>query len=305
VSGLLQRPRGRAREDDAPSSPSGRVPAAQPVSRVGARIGRGFVWAFLAWFVTVGTLAIVGNILRSDPTVSTSTTAQSWPGDDAKAYAATFASTLLTYSPDHTDERTAALRAMLVSRLDPDQMLSPNGTQTITGAWASSARRVDSQHANVTVVVQSTSGRQAPATACLSVPVARDDAHGLVVYDYPAPVSCPARASTPDPASSEIEEPTATDIRSMLQRFLAEQYMTGGDVAPEFLVPGAQVVPLGHAYARVNVTSVAQTPASTARSRMVLATVTARDAATGADLTIRYRIRVVYRNQRWLVQSVA
>ena len=53
----------------------------------------------------------------------------------------------------------------------------------------------------------------------------------------------------------------------------------------------------------VDVTSLVLTAPAQGRARAVLATVRAKDAATGASYGLRYRLRLV-REDRWLVAAV-
>ena len=81
-------------------------------------------------------------------------------------------------------------------------------------------------------------------------------------------------------------------------------YLAGDAGALSFYVPaGVRIGALGRKHELVDVTSLALLPAPKGRVREVLATVRARDAATGATYGLRYRLRLV-REDRWLVAAV-
>ena len=303
MTGLLNRSRGRARED-APST-NGQHPGLQPVSRTFTKIVRGVAVGALivvAIMGLIGFVAIVKLGVGDKTTTRTTSAAQSFPDDRARAFAATFATALLTYNPASTDIRTTDLQAMVGPRIDVGQMLSPpaKATQQVTGTqpYVDPRARLDAHHARIVVAV-TTMHNEVAGTDYWSIPVARDNDGGLAVYDYPAPTSPPAHANVGSPLEQNVEDANADAITETLIGFLGE-YLAGGTVTSQYLVPGAQVQPLEHRYTHVSLTSTALA-GSTRLTRTVLATVSAKDANTGADLTLRPRITVVYRDGHWFV----
>ena len=159
--------------------------------------------------------------------------------------------------------------------------------------------RIDDSHALVTVAAAATGG-----TRYLTVPVARDARGGLVVSDLPSLAAPPALASVPAPAAESLPAGERGPIEDVVSRFLRR-------------VPGRRrrascrssrragcgSARSAHEHELVDVTSLALLAPAQGRVREVLATVRARDAATGATYGLRYRLRLV-REDRWLVAAV-
>ena len=160
--------------------------------------------------------------------------------------------------------------------------------------------RLDDSHALVTVAAAATGG-----TRYLTVPVARDARGGLVVSDLPSFAAPPARGvgargGGRGGAGERARGRSRTSSR--------------GSCAPTSAGDAGRAVvsacPRGCGSARwaaehelVDVTSLALAAPPQGRVREVLATVRARDAATGATYGLRYRLRLV-REDRWLVAAV-
>ncbi len=306
VTGLFT----RAREATPSPRPGGlfdeRVPAAQAVSRTLARVGRVVLWLVLGWIALAGIVGYV-TIVRGghDTAVRANATASAFPGDDTKAFAASFATTLMTYTPADAEQRERTLQAMSSRELDGGRMLELDGqrAQRVDGAWPAGVTRIDGQHAFVTVAVVIRASGLAPVTRYLTVPVARDADGGLAVYGLPAPAAPPALSAIGDVRTAAVDTTEASGIEALLEQFLSEQYLSGGQIASQYLVPGARIVALGQRYDHVSLTSI-ELASRAGMARTVLATVQATDAATGAEQTMRLRITVEYRDQHWLIKSI-
>lgn len=257
--------------------------------------------AALAWLVLAGGVGFVALVRfgLGDAPSSGASENPTWPDDEAKAFAARFAQTVLTYSPSPkaVDARTAAIQAMVSSEVDAERVAAvPEGTrQRVLGTWPAGGQRHGSRVADI-VVAATVSNARSTSTLHLSVPVARDAYGGLVVDAYPAPVSPPAAAQSPPASDVSLDDANADAIEALLKRFLPA-YLSGGATAPEFLAPGVTVVPLGRRYINVNLVSTAldgPAPASpTAPVRHLLVVVEAVDLDTRALVTARYRMTVV------------
>ena len=158
--------------------------------------------------------------------------------------------------------------------------------------------RIDDSHALVTVAAAATGGTQ-----YLAVPVARDARGGLVVSDLPSLAAPPARRRCRRRRRSRCRRVSAAPIEDVVSRFL-RAYLGGDAGALSFYVPaGVRIGALGQRHELVDVTSLALLAPAKGRVREVLATVRAKDAATGATYGLRYRLRLV-REDRWLVAAV-
>ena len=89
----------------------------------------------------------------------------------------------------------------------------------------------------------------------------------------------------------------------MLARFF-RGYLAGDTGALAYLVPaGTRAAATAGGFELVELASVGAAGPPVAGGRLVLATVDARDQATGAVLALRYRVRMVHRD-RWYVAAV-
>jgi hypothetical protein len=232
--------------------------------------------------------------------------APAWPDDAARALAVAFATAYLTHTPseapDAAARRLTALAAPeLAGQLAP-QFDRDAPAQDVRSATVARTVTLDARHALITVAATLTSGRQL-GTRRLTVPVARDDAGGVIVDELPSFAAAPARATT---APREDEPLIGADrgaIEAVLGRFL-RAYLAGDTGALSYLVaPGVRIAATAD---RLELRSLAAittiAPASAAR-RAVLATVHARDPQARALYVLRYRVELV-RRDRWYVAAI-
>ncbi len=279
------------------------------MSKLLRTIGRFLLWGAVLLVVVRG----VGAILSGEPESSTRAQAgarvatQVFPNDEARAFAVQFARAYLTFTPEHPGYHELAVRPYLARDLREDAALEfpdRGPSQTVTSATIARAKPLGGGRALVTVAA--TVLNDTVTTRYLTVPVARDNAGGLVVYDYPAFSSPPAPGdvtTTADPGS--LEGPGAGEIEDLLRRFLTA-YL---DAQPlnqlsYFLARDARVTALAQRYRLREVVGLAQLGDTTGPQRTVLATVRVKDPATRATYTLRYRIEVT-RRDRWYVQAIA
>jgi hypothetical protein len=156
---------------------------------------------------------------------------------------------------------------------------------------------LDGSHALVTVAAATTGG-----TRYLAVPVARDARGGLVVSDLPSLAAPPARASVPAVPVESLPLGERGPIEDVVSRFM-RSYLAGGAGGLGYLVPAGRIGALGQRHELVDVTSLALLAPAQGRVRELVATVRAKDAATGATYGLRYRLELV-REDRWLVAAV-
>jgi hypothetical protein len=182
--------------------------------------------------------------------------------------------------------------------------------QIVTDAWVAATRTLGERpnaggrrfgRALITVACALSTGR----TRYLAVTVERDRSGGLAVVDYPGFVPPPPAAhlgdrATPDPVTGA----NANAVTSLLEQFFPV-YLAGKAVAAQFLMPGATLAPLAQAFDGVSVVSVADGGSQTGGEHLVLTLLRARDLATRAQYTLRYRVAIKRTTDgRWLVNSI-
>jgi hypothetical protein len=163
-----------------------------------ARLGRLALWLAVAMVLIRG----LGEVMAGERATSTgraqpTAPAPMWPDDAARALAVEFASAYLSYAPGedpgaYTGRLAALVSTPVAGELAPSLPSRGRG-QTVRSATVAATARVDARHALVTVAVQLAAKRDV-RTRRLVVPVARDRAGGLVVYDLPSFAPAPARA---------------------------------------------------------------------------------------------------------------
>lgn len=223
----------------------------------------------------------------------------------------------------------------------PEWKVEPARAQRVTGAWVHGVETVDDSHWRVTVAARVEIGAPVPAAPVpaapqaqpsgqpasqvqppaqpvpqaqppaqpapqvrvlyLSVPVAHAD-DSWIVYDFPALVPAPPRASAQEPMLSG--KPVA-DNDDSVQRLLTgffQAYMKGADVS-YFLVPG---VPAPRAMAGFDLDSVGDVAVvQSGADTWALAEIRLKDSLTGAVLTTRYTLQITRQNGRWYIHNFA
>ena len=279
----------------------------EPASKLLRQIGRVVLWGALLLILVRG----VGTILSGDPESTTraqavgSPSTQAFPDDEARAFAVQFARAYLTYTPEHPDYHELAVRPFLAAPLRENGALelpTRGPSQTVSAATVARAKALGGNRALVTVAA--TVVNRTVTTRYLTVPVARDRAGGVIVYDYPAFSSPPPAGSVTADKPEPLDGPGAKEIPDLLRRFFAA-YLDGRQLSDlsYFLTRDARVTPLAQRYRLRDVLGVSKAGEGAARKRAVLVTVRARDVETRADYTLRYRVELVQRD-RWYVQAL-
>jgi hypothetical protein len=263
------------------------------------RLGRVVLWVFVAVLLIRGAADLFA---RERPAAAVRSVAPAsrvvWPNDEARAFAVEFARAYLDYSPREPERSAAAVRAFVAPELADSvvpQFARDAPAQSVGAAAVARSVVIDARHALVTVAVDG--GRY------LTVPVARDGAGGLVVYDLPSFAAPPARGqvapASPDPLSG-AQRGAIVDVAS---RFL-KAFLAGDSGGLRYLVPpNVRMQALGRPQQLVGVVSVSELSPPAGRSREVLATARVRDAASGATFMLAYRLQLLYR-ERWLVAEL-
>jgi hypothetical protein len=153
----------------------------------------------------------------------------------------------------------------------------------------------------VTVAV----GLEGGGSRYLTVPVARDEAGGLAVFEAPSFSAPPARGTVTGGDPVPLSGSAAEAITDLTERFLRRYVVGAGEPGlAYFLAPGVRVASMPDGLEVVSVDGVDAVGRSGGSRRWVLASVRVRDDATGAVYALAYRVEVV-RHDRWYVAAVA
>jgi hypothetical protein len=162
---------------------------------------------------------------------------------------------------------------------------------------------LDGRHALVTVAATVSVSGKAAAPRYLTVPVARDSRGGLVVSDLPSFAAPPGRAVLESAPVQPLNGVEQGEVEDVLSRFF-RAYLAGDARELEYFVPaGVRMGALGERHELVELVSVSQAAPAAGDERAVVATVRARDVASGVVYPLRYRVRLV-RGDRWYVAAV-
>lgn len=296
------------------------TPVGLPVSARARRIrtGQRVLWGILLIMFAAFFVRGLADWFASPavPAVRASDGAAGSSAQDAQRVAAAFAHVFLSYSPARVEQQQRELEGMLADDVSADDAITPaTRPQRVLAAWPGKPRFDRRLPGNprgafrAAVVVTCIVERLGTTRMVhLSVPVISDGDDGFVVAGNPAPMSAAALATNvrelPQQALSDAD---TTAIGPLLTRFF-DQYLTGDEVIPELLTPAAsrdeRIRPLGQRLQLVNVERFAQIGIGAATSKWIAVTVTARDTKTRAKFTFDYRLRVIYRDGRPLVDTL-
>jgi hypothetical protein len=280
-----------------------RVPGLGTPGELLARFGRAVLWLLVAVLLIRG-LADVLEPRESAAVVAAPKAAPAaWPDDDAKAFAAEFSRAYLTFSPKDPDASAEAIQAFaapdLATTIAPE-FGDDADAQAVSSATVARTVALDDRRALVTVAV-TVEGAETPTY--LTVPVSRDAAGGLVVSGLPSFAAAPGRAAPDEPSTDPLPSRERAEIEPVVSRFL-QSYLAGDASALEYLVPAGTRIPAPAAgHELVGVASLSLATPATGRERLVLASVRAREAASGAVFSLQYRLNLV-REDRWYVAAV-
>lgn len=281
-----------------PRAPSRGAPAPRTAAGLLKTVGRAVVWLFVAVLLIRGAADLFVRERPAAAVRGTPAVPVVWPDDEARAFAVEFARAYLSYSAGDPNRSADAVRAFVTPELADSvvpQFAKDARAQSVAAVAVARSVVVDARHALITVAVDG--GRY------LTVPVARDGAGGLVVYDLPSFAAPPARARVSAPAVDPLADPEGDAIVDVVGRFL-KAFLAGDAREMSYFVPsGVRIDALGRRHELVGQVSVARLSPASGRSREVLATARARDAAGGATYTQRFRLRLV-RRDRWLVAGL-
>jgi Conjugative transposon protein TcpC len=267
-------------------------------------LGRVALWSVVVLLLLRGAADLLAVEPTAPATPAPRAAAVTWPDDEARAFAVEFARAYLSWSPRRPSEYERGLQGFvspeLATSLVPE-LAGRGPDQTVQAATVARTATVDAQRALVTVAATVDAARL--ATRYLTVPVARDGQGGLVVYDLPSLAAPPARGDVSVPEVEPLRGVDRAAIEDVLTRFF-RAFLAGRADELEYLVPpGVRIGALGEPHRLEGLVSIAQLGPPGRDGRDVLATVQARDEATRAVYSLRYRVRLV-RRDRWYVAAV-
>ena len=266
-------------------------------------VGRVAVWALIALLLVRGVADVLAS--ESPPGVVSGRRAAVavWPDEQARAFAAGFARAYLSYSPRFPKRYVRGLRRFMAPELVGDavpRFPRRGRDQLVAQAAVARVRRVDDEHALVTVAVGLAGS---PGLRYLAVPVGRDARGGLAVYDLPSFVASPAAGRLPAVESEPLPAAERAELEDVLGRFF-RAFLAGDTAGLKYLVPaGARVRALSPALGLLDVGSIAALPSGRWDRRLVSVELRARDARSRVVYALRYRVALV-RVDRWYVASV-
>lgn len=273
-----------------------------------ARLGRLVLW------LTVGLLLArgAGDLLASERPaerrdVDRGPAGIGWPDDAARAFAVEFAIAYLNHPPGDTPGAYARRLAsfgstQLVGGLVP-HVDDRGAEQVVRSATVAGATTLSTRRALITVAVTVTTGK-APRARYVTVPVARDEHGGRVVYDLPSFAAAPARAAIAPAQGDPLYGPERAPIEDVLARFL-RAYLAGDTEGLTYLVPPGTLLAAaaGGRLELLELGSIAATGPTAGGERVVLANLVARDLTSRVTYALRYRVRLV-RRDRWYVADI-
>jgi hypothetical protein len=266
------------------------------------RFGQMVLWCAVALLLVRGAADVLSSP-RPAPVAREPRAAQvSWPDDEARTFALEFTRAYLGWTPRHPVRYAGALERFVAPELQrsivPQERASRQDVQAVAVARTAA---VGAGRALVTVAA--TVASDPVSTRYLTVPVARDQRGGLVVYDLPSFAAPPARGQSAALPVEPMAGAERAQIEDVLERFF-RAFLAGRADELEYLAPaGVRLGALAQRYDLVGLVSVALARPAAGRTREVLATVRARDPQGGAVYSLRYRLRLV-RGDRWYVAAV-
>ena len=264
------------------------------------RLGRWVLWCLVAVLLIRGAAGLFEREQSAPASRSSRPVASAWPDDGARAFAADFARAYLSYSPKDPEASADAVRAFVAPQL-ASSVVPAYGEdaprRAVGSVSVARVERIDELHARIIVAAATTAG-----TRYVTVPVARDSHGGLVVSELPSLAAPPARASVPASSLESVPARERGAIEDVVRRSLSA-YLAGdaGELA-YYARSGVRIGALDAAHELVEVVSLALLAPAEGRTRLVLATIRARDAA-GVGYQLAYRVELV-REDRWLVAAV-
>lgn len=270
------------------------------------RTGRALLWLALLLLLVRGAIALVSPTAQVVAPASFERPEPAFPDDEARAFALGFARTFLTFAPGREEEQARVLADYLAPGVDDNAGLVPpqRGQGEAQAVVDTTVARVHPLGPDAALVTVAAVLAPTARTIYLSIPVARDAAGRLAVFDAPAPAPPPGRSFVPVRRGAEYLGGAQGDAVTALLRRFFPAYLAGppGELA-YFLQAGVRLRAVGGTWTEVDLAGLELAGRPRPGALALLVTVRARDEATGALFLFRYRTLVV-RDGRWYVASV-
>jgi hypothetical protein len=282
------------------------IAAPQTAGELLTRLGRLVLWAAVGVVLVRGLGDVLASPRSTPPTPARERALAGWPDDAARAFAVEFATAYLHHVPQDAPgeyaRRIAAFASpQLAAELAPrfDQRGS---RQTVCSATVGGSVTLDARHALLTVATMVTTPDRV-TTRHLTVPVARDAAGGLAIYDLPAFAAAAPRASAGPTDGAPLIADERAAVEDVVGRFL-RAYLAGDTGGLSYLVPpGTRIAAAAGRFELVELGSITSLGAPAGDERLVLVRVQARDSLSRALYALRYRVALV-RRDRWYVADI-
>lgn len=239
--------------------------------------------------------------------------APTWPNSAARDLAVQFTRDYWTLDPDRPDRYDDTL-----ATYTPDSLATsivptwPRDTALKTAAPAIADEHVvpgKKQRVLITVSAKVTQNKSAPRVMYLTVPVAKDDANGVVVYDYPSLSAGPARGSDQADAVDALPTGEQVELDGTLTRFFTA-YLAGDTPGLEYFTrPGVvlHALPNPLKLRTLGAFGLTAPPKGNVRELAVNLTATSvepgKDDETPITFPLRYRLRMEH-GDRWYVAAI-
>jgi hypothetical protein len=260
------------------------------------------LWAFVLLVFSRGLAELIRGPQSAQILTPSQASVAAFPDGEARAFAISFARRYLSILPGRERRRERELAPFFAEGIGERAAARiPFHGPSVSVSQATVARElpIADRQALVTVAASMNDGR----TVFLSVPVARDEHGGLVVFDLPAFSAPPGTgrvvASEPVPLTGGEAEAIGDVVRRFLEAYV-------GGAAPDslsyYLTPQARVAPMGAGLQLASVEEIAREPDAPAGELLV--SVRVREAMSRTVYPQRFRLTVVKRD-RWYVAAVA
>lgn len=267
-------------------------------------IGRVVLWALVAVLLLRGTLSVLSELrVLAGPSgdrgdTPTATAQPAFPVEAAEAFAAQFAQEYLTFNRDAAGEREARLAPYVPDGRERQFGWDGTGQRTASSAIPVTTRVIEPRQAIVTVAVRMTP----PPWIYLEVPVASDDAGGLVVAAPPSFVAPPPGIQPQRTAPPATDVTLSRELRPTIESFF-RAYGAGSTAELTYFLPvGRSIQGLGGVFHLDALVDLRVDEGGDRRE--AVADVRWLDQPTGARLTQSYRLVLRHEGGRWYVDQL-
>ena len=265
--------------------------------------GRSLLWCLVLVLLVRGLSDVVAAPEPAPVAAAPESSSLAWPAEEARAFAVRFTRAYLAYAPSEGSDAARELQSFVAPDVADGivPVLAGRGKPpAVQDAVVARTERLDDRHALITVAA-TVAGSSAPRL--LTVPVARDADGGVVVSDLPAFAAPAPLAGVSEATLDPLPAADGAAIEELLVRFF-RPFLAGKSDELSYLVPaGTTLEAVAAPLTFVGFDGVAALPGGESADRWVLASLRARDSASGVGYGLRYRVRVV-RRDRWLVAAV-